>query len=116
MTRVFDFDQAIVREPGRSVVGGIRSDPRAEPSYDGILKEHAIYVAALRSAGLTVDVLAPLETYPDSMFVEDPALVFPEGAILLRPGASARLGESAEMLVVLRRYFHRVLELRGDEF
>jgi dimethylargininase len=112
--RVFDFTHAIVREPGRSVVGGIRST-RSAPSYDGVLKEHRTYVAALRAAGLEVDVLPPLEAFPDSVFVEDPALVFPEGAILLRPGVASRLGEAEEMRDALNRHFGRVLELEGEE-
>jgi dimethylargininase len=45
------------------------------------------------------------------MFVEDPALVFAEGAILLRPGAPRRRGETAMLEPVLRRRFQRVLVL-----
>lgn len=114
--RVFDFDHAIVREPGRSVVDGLRSDLSAVPGYEGILREHRAYVAALREAGLEVDILPPLERFPDSIFVEDPALVFPEGAILLSPGAPSRLGERDEMRGVLHRHFSRVLELEPHEF
>jgi dimethylargininase len=113
---IFDFNRAIVREPGGSVVSGIRTDPKALVDYEGILSEHHAYVAALRAAGLSVELLPPLEQYPDSIFVEDPALVFPEGAILLRPGARSRLGESAEMRDVLKRCFQHVLELEEDEF
>src|ERR1700741_5314673 len=114
--RVFDFDQAIVREPGHSVVDGIRSDVGAEPNFEGIAAEHRPYVAALRAAGLKVEVLPPLERYPDAIFVEDPALVLPEGAVLLRPGAPTRLGERDEMRSVLTRNFDRVLELENDEY
>ena len=113
---IFDFNRAIVREPGRSVVSGIRTDPDASVDYEGILSEHRAYVTALRAASLSVELLPPLEQYPDSIFVEDPALVFPEGAILLRPGARSRLGESAEMRDVLKQHFQHVLELEGDEF
>ena len=113
--RVFDFTHAIVREPGRSVVGGIRSGPSA-PTYAGVLAEHGAYIAALRAAGLTVDVLPPLEDFPDSVFVEDPALVFPEGAILLRPGVASRLGEAEEMRASLQKHFDRVLELEGEQY
>jgi len=113
--RVFDFDHAIVREPGRSVVNGIRSDFQAEPSFEGISQEHRSYIAALRAAGLEVEVLPPLEAYPDSIFVEDPALVLAEGAILLRPGAPARQGERNAMRSVLQNHFDRVLELEDDE-
>jgi dimethylargininase len=48
----------------------------------------------LEAAGVAVDLLPPLEDYPDSIFVEDPALVFPEGAIVLRPGTATRVGET----------------------
>ena len=114
--RVFDFNRAIVREPGGSVVRGIRSDPDAVVDYDGILREHVAYVTALRAAGLNVEVLPALEQYPDSVFVEDPAFVLPEGAILLRPGARTRLGESEELRSVLKRHFEHAPELQGDEF
>lgn len=114
--RVFDFSSAIVREPGESVIRGIRSDPDAVPDFDRIRAEHAAYVTALGAAGLSVEILPPLEQFPDSVFVEDPALVFPEGAILLRPGAPTRLGESDAMRGVLLRHFQRLLELKGDEY
>ncbi|HEY2444575.1 MAG TPA: arginine deiminase family protein [Rhizomicrobium sp.] len=113
---VFDFDHAIVREPARSVINGIRSNPEAEVHFSGILREHSSYVAALRAAGARVEVLPALERYPDSVFVEDPALVLPKGAILLRPGAPARLGESAEIRGALNRHFDQILELEGEEF
>jgi dimethylargininase len=114
--RVFDFDDAIVRAPGHSVVDGIRSDARATPAYEKIVQEHAAYIAALREAGLRVDVLPPLERYPDAMFVEDPAFVIPEGAIQLRSGADARRGEGEEIASALRRHFAIVFALEGDEY
>ena len=113
--QVFDFDHAIVREPGRSVVQGLRSDPRGEPTYDGVLSEHRAYVAALRDAGLAVEILPPLEAFPDSVFVEDPAFLIPEGAILLRPGAPSRLAEREHMCETLIRHFGQVLELGEGE-
>jgi dimethylargininase len=114
--RVFDFTHAIVRTPGRSVVHGLRDDPTRTPTYDGVAREHAAYVAALRRAGLSVDALPPLEDFPDSVFVEDPALVFPEGAILLRPGAPSRLAEREHMRDALARHFSEVTELGEGEF
>jgi dimethylargininase len=113
--RVFDFDHAIVREPGRSVIAGIRKGPLA-PTYDGVLAEHRTYVAALRAAGLAVDVLPPLEGFPDSVFVEDPALVFSEGAIVLKPGVASRMGEAEEIRPALERNFNRVLALEGEQY
>ena len=87
MSRIFDFTHAIARRPGASVVKGLRAGGGADPSLEAVLAEHAGYLAALREAGLHVTELAPLEDYPDAIFVEDPALVFTQGAVLLRPGA-----------------------------
>jgi dimethylargininase len=107
--RVFDFDHAIVRTPAPSVVEALRTGAEA-PSYEGVLAENRAYAAALEAAGCAVETLPPLENYPDALFVEDPAFVLPEGAILLRPGAPSRIGEAAEIAPVLRRRFARVLE------
>jgi dimethylargininase len=115
--RVFDFTHAIVREPGHSVVNGLRDDASKTPRYDTVLREHRAYVTALRDIGIAVDVLPPLEDFPDSMFVEDPALTFPKGAILLRPGAPSRLGEHETMYGALKNHFTQILSIDGaDEF
>jgi len=107
---VFDFHQAIVRAPSPRVVEGLRTGDEA-PSYEGVIAEHRAYVAALEAHGLAVEILPALDAYPDSVFVEDPAFVLPEGAILLKPGACSRLGEAAEIAPTLRNRFERVLEL-----
>ncbi len=109
--RIYEFDRAIVRRPATSVTKGLRATDRGDPSYPGVKSEHDAYVAALREAGVQVEVLEPLEEYPDSIFVEDPALVFTAGAITLRPGAASRFGEARVMSAVLARYFKKVLQL-----
>jgi dimethylargininase len=114
--RVFEFTTAIVREPGKSVVNGLKSDPTAVPTYEGVLAEHRAYVDALAEAGLSVDILKPLEDFPDSVFVEDTALVFRDGAILLRPGAPSRLAEREEVRGALARHFANVSELGVGEY
>jgi dimethylargininase len=108
--RVFDFDNAIVRTPARSVVNGL-SAAGQRPDYDGVVREHEAYVRALRDTGVQVEVLPRLHDFPDSVFVEDAALVFHGAAIVLRPGAPSRAGEAAEMAPVLERRFQRVLHL-----
>lgn len=105
------FDRAIVRTPSRSVVDGLRAIDVGAPSYEGVLREHADYVRALEGLGVKVETLPALEAFPDSVFVEDTALVFTDGAILLRPGAPTRRGEAAEMATTLERSFERVLRL-----
>jgi len=73
--------------------------------------EHRSYVSALTDAGVTVEILSALEDFPDSVFIEDPAIVFPDGAILLRPGAPSRTGEAAILAPDLTARFEETLAL-----
>jgi dimethylargininase len=109
--RVFEFNAAIVRTPGESVVNGLRANAGPAPVFETIYTEHQTYVAALRRAGVEVLVLDALETFPDSMFVEDPALVFRQAAVLLRPGAPTRVAEAQELAATLAARFPAVLQL-----
>jgi len=109
--RVFDFNSAIVRIPGKSVVNGLRAHAGPPPVFEKVLAEHAAYVEAFRAAGVRVTVLEALEQFPDSIFVEDPALVFGEAAVLLRPGAPSRLPEAEVLAPALAERFPRLLRV-----
>jgi dimethylargininase len=108
--RPFDFTSALVRTPGTNVVSGLRAGGGPDPMLAGVLTEHAHYVAALCEAGLAVSELPSLEDFPDAIFVEDPALVFPDAAILLRPGAPSRVGEAEYLRAELAARFPVMLE------
>jgi dimethylargininase len=110
--RVFAFNSAIVRSPGKSVVDGLRAGSGPAPVFESIVAEHESYLAALRAAGVQVTVLEPLEQFPDSIFVEDPALAFSDAAVLLRPGAPSRFAEAQELSATLAAQFPKVLPLR----
>lgn len=108
--RVFDFDRAIVRVPGESVVDGLRTGSEA-PAFERVAAEHRAYVEALEAAGIAVESLPALGEHPDSVFVEDPAFVVTEGAILLRPGAPSRSAEPAALAPALERHFAHVAQV-----
>lgn len=110
---MFDYSHAIVRTPAASVVAGLRAGIGPDPEFPALLAEHAAYVAALRGLGLTVDELPAAEVFPDAIFVEDPALVFAEGAIVLNLAAQSRAGEAALIAPVLEARFERVLKMQG---
>ncbi len=56
-------------------------------------QQHAAYEALLRTIGVRVERVAPAPAHPDSVFIEDTAVVFDELAVLTRPGAASRRGE-----------------------
>jgi len=66
--------------------------------------QHENYEKALRSLGLKVISLPPAPDLPDSVFVEDIALVLDEIAIITRPGVVSRRKEVADIKNALKPY------------
>jgi len=66
--------------------------------------QHEAYGAALRGRGCDVIELPALDEYPDSVFVEDTALVLDELAVLTRPGAASRRGEVDSVALALAHF------------
>jgi len=100
------FSQSITRIPPQSMAQGLTTAELGAPDHARALKQHADYCAALAEAGLEVDTLSPLAEYPDSVFVEDPAVMLPgkNAAILARPGAGSRTGEAEAIRPALEKY------------
>ena len=70
------FKNCIVRKPCKALVNGITSGLYpGVPDFELAKKQHAHYIECLKQCGVEVEVLEPLEEYPDSVFVEDPAVV-----------------------------------------
>lgn len=66
--------------------------------------EHARYEAVLRSLGCEVERLPAGPEQPDSVFIEDTAVVLDELAVITRPGAISRRAETVAVAEALRRY------------
>lgn len=109
----YQFTRAITRRPAASVINGLRAEDIGTPDLDQMLKDHAHYVATLKSTGAEVIELPPLDDYADALFVEDTALCLPRGAVLMRPGAPSRMGEVAEMAPTLRNLYDEIREISG---
>src|SRR4051794_16044669 len=72
--------------------------------------QHAAYEQALRETGLEVVRLPDLPADPDGVFVEDTALLLDGHAVITRPGAASRAGETQSTAAGLGEYFglHRI--------
>ncbi|MDZ7748480.1 MAG: N(G),N(G)-dimethylarginine dimethylaminohydrolase [Halofilum sp. (in: g-proteobacteria)] len=65
-------------------------------------RQHDAYRAALAQMGCTVRELEPTPALPDSVFVEDAAVVLDELAVITRPGAVSRRPETESVAAALR--------------
>jgi len=66
--------------------------------------QHRDYEAALERLGVRVVSLPAEPDLPDCVFVEDPAVVLDEIAIITRMGAESRRGESESLAAALARF------------
>ena len=66
---------------------------RAEPDLAAAVAEHEAFREILADAGAEVIVAEGERGNPDAIYAYDPVLVGERGAVLLRPGKNARLGE-----------------------
>jgi dimethylargininase len=67
-------------------------------------RQHADYEALLAELGCEVERVAPAPELPDSVFVEDTAVVLDEIAVLTRPGAPSRRDEVEAVGAALARH------------
>ena len=107
------FRRAIVRAPSRTFADGLTSSTLGRPDLDKALAQHATYCAALERCGLTLTHLPPDDAFPDSTFVEDPAILTSKLAVLTRPGAPSRQGEVAGIAAALPEFFDRIARIEA---
>jgi dimethylargininase len=67
-------------------------------------RQHKQYENALKSIGCEVISLPELPALPDSVFVEDTAVILDETAIITNPGAVSRQPEIESIAEVLQKY------------
>ena len=66
--------------------------------------QHAQLLELLEKLGYEIDCLPADSEHPDSVFVEDTAVVFDDVAVLTRPGAESRRGEVAGIAAALKPF------------
>ena len=104
---------AITRAVSRSVINcELTHLARTPIDVERARQQHALYEAALRDLGLAVLSLPEQPDLPDSVFVEDTALVLDECAVILRPGAESRRPETPSIERVLS-YYRTLFHIEG---
>jgi dimethylargininase len=82
---------------------------RAPIDLERAISQHSRYEECLASLGCDVRSLPAEPGLPDSVFVEDAALVFEDVALITRPGAASRRPETASIAEALRPFRELVL-------
>ncbi|MDO4487273.1 MAG: arginine deiminase-related protein [Bacillota bacterium] len=102
------FTKAITRKPCKALVYGITTSMFGEgtPDYESALEQHRNYVSVLKELGLEVTELDGDERYPDSCFVEDPAVVMEKCAIITNSPEKSRNGERYEILDTIKKFYN----------
>jgi dimethylargininase len=85
---------------------------RSPIDYDRAVAQHASYEECLMELGCRVHRLPADASMPDAVFIEDTAVVVEELAVITRPGAESRRGETAAVAAVLGK-FRSVAEIEA---
>ena len=94
---------ALTRSVPPSIVNCELTHLNREPiDFARAAEQHGLYERALVALGCTIQRLPSLSDLPDSVFVEDTALVLPEIAIIARLGAASRRLEVTSVADALR--------------
>ncbi len=84
---------------------------RDEIDVGKAMKQHLAYEQTLRDLGVEVIPVQADSRYPDNVFVEDPAIILDEIAVICRMGAESRRGE-AEALADVVGLFRKLCWIR----
>tara|TARA_Y200000002_G_scaffold348708_1_gene324850 strand:+ start:86 stop:853 length:768 start_codon:yes stop_codon:yes gene_type:complete len=99
-----NFKNAIVRLPSESIINAI-SSKGLSPNFLKAKEQHQAYIDILKKTGLDVKILNPLKYLPDSLFVEDPALIYNKICIILKPGVVTRFEEASKLKIEISELF-----------
>ena len=111
---VSKLEHVLVRTP--TTVGNFVADAQwREPDRDALVREHSEFVNLLSSLGCTVHTAQAVDGLVDAVYMHDPMIMTPHGAILLQMGKRVRQLEPAQIRKDLERIGVPILgELTGS--
>lgn len=96
------FHLAFVRPPSDSYINCVSTNPSKRDIDVTLAREqHRTYTSILKEMGVEVIGLQPLEAHPDSVFMQDPALLGASRSIIGRFGEETRRGEAKTLTTEL---------------
>jgi dimethylargininase len=107
---------AWVRPPSKNFAHALSEHPGATSiNFQKARQQHTAYCEALKTAGLAVEILEPLDAFPDSVFIEDNAVILNGRAVLCSMKETSRQGEISYLADALQSHLP-VLRLQEPVF
>lgn len=103
---------ALTVRPTKNIKNGI-STSDSMPDYQVSLKQHEGYVNVLERCDVKVTVLDGDERYPDSVFIEDTAVLMDELAVVCNLGTGSRRGEEIPVMNKLKEFYDEIERIRS---
>lgn len=107
---------AFVRTPADSFPKALRMVDTGEVDLVWARKQHEQYCTALESFGFELIQLSKDNNFPDSVFVEDPAIIIKDSLIISRLRDHSRRGEEAIIEKALTPFFSRIFHIESPGF
>lgn len=108
--------RALVRPPCCNFINALSEHPEATSiDLQKAWQQHEAYCEALQITGLTVEVLEPLDDFPDSVFIEDNAVILNGRAVLCSMKEASRRGEVSFLVDALQSRLP-ILQLQAPVF
>lgn len=107
---------ALTRIPADSLDQGLRIEYRGPVDIAKAKREHRDYRECLRRIGFEVRTLPSVLHLPDSVFVEDPAVIAEDCLVMGRLRREGRQGEEALLEEALTPHFPRVFRIEPPGF
>ena len=99
---VSQLDDVLVRTP--TTIGNFVTDGQwRQPDCDALIAEHSSFIGLLGELGCNVNVSESIDGLVDAVYMHDPMIMTPHGAILLRMAKPIRRGEPAHLRMDLER-------------
>jgi dimethylargininase len=103
---------ALVRRPSPRLAEGIVTHTNRTPVDVALAyQQWNDYVATLRNLTWTIHEVPPLDSAPDSVFIEDTLVMYRDVAIITRPGSDLRKPETEAVESIIRDLNYRVARI-----
>ena len=109
---VLDRRTILVRPPSPHLASGeVTHIGRRPVDIELAFDQWTNYVEAFRSRGWEVIELDPLDEHPDGVFVEDALVMYGNLAVITRPGAASRRGETEGLDALLSELGYKIARI-----